>query len=93
MFARLCLEHRFATFDATADCLRSLGVGQASSLLEALSFRNHPTQKINLRDLVGALQEEMNAGLEAGMLANNGHSGSALHSGILLMQHELSSVR
>lgn len=85
--------NRFATFDSTVDCLRSLGVAQASSLLEALSFRNHPSQKISLRDLVGALQEEMNASLEAGMLANNGHSGTALHSGILLMQHELSSVR
>lgn len=35
----------------------------------------------------------MNAGLDAGLLASSGHPGMALHAGILLMQHELSSVR
>ena len=85
--------NRFATYDATVECLRSLGVVQASSLLEALSFRNHPSKKICLRELVCALQEEMNAGLENGLLANSGPSGAALHAGVLLIQHELSSVR
>ncbi len=46
---------RFATFEATVECLRSMGLSQASSLLEALSFSN-PPQRVNLRDLVGALQ-------------------------------------
>lgn len=35
----------------------------------------------------------MNAGLDAGLLANIGHSGIALHAGVLLLTHELSSVR
>nr|CAH0106025.1 unnamed protein product [Daphnia galeata] len=83
----------FATYDATVECLRSLGVVHASSLLEALSFRHHPSKKICLRELVCALQEEMNAGLENGLLANSGPSGAALHAGVLLIQHELSSVR
>ena len=50
---------RFATFEATVECLCSMGLGsQASPLLEALSFRN-PPQKVNLRDLVGALQASL----------------------------------
>lgn len=88
----LCVN-RFATYDATAECLRSLGVIHASPLLEALSFHHHPSKRICLRELVAALQEEMNAGLENGLLANSGPSGAALHAGVLLMQHELSSVR
>ncbi|EFX84463.1 hypothetical protein DAPPUDRAFT_222984 [Daphnia pulex] len=70
-----------------------MGVVHASSLLEALSFRHHPSKRISLRELVCALQEEMNAGLENGLLANSGPSGAALHAGVLLIQHELSSVR
>ena len=85
------MNDRFATFDATADYLHSLGVTESSSLLEALSFR--PSQKVNLRDLAGALHEEMNASIEAGILTNNGHSGVALHTGILLMQQEVSALR
>lgn len=81
---------RFATYDATVECLRSLGLSQAPHLLEALSFRH---QRINLRDLVAALQEEMSAGLENGLLSNLGPSGAALHAGLLLMQHELAAVR
>ncbi|XP_045033460.1 ninein isoform X2 [Daphnia magna] len=83
----------FATYDATVECLRSLGVVHASSLLDALSFRHHPSKRLCLRELVCALQEEMNAGLENGLLANSGPSGAALHAGVLLIQHELSSVR
>ena len=85
--------NRFATYDATVECLRSLGVIHASPLLEALSFHHHPSKRICLRELVSALQEEMNAGLENGLLATSGPSGTALHAGVLLMQHELSSVR
>ncbi|XP_057374956.1 ninein-like isoform X2 [Daphnia carinata] len=83
----------FATYDATVECLRSLGVVHASSLLDALSFRHHPSKRLCLRELVCALQEEMNAGLENGLLANSGPSGAALHAGVLLIQHELSAVR
>jgi len=46
-----------------------------------------------LRDLAGALHEEMNASLEAGILTNSGHSGVALHTGVVLMQQELSAFR
>jgi len=80
-----------ATYEATAEYLHSLGVNAASSLLEALSFSG--TQKVNLRDLVAALHEEMNASLDAGILTNSGHSGVALHTGIVLMQQELSNIR
>ena len=82
---------RLATYEATAEYLHSLGVNAASSLLEALSFSG--TQKVNLRDLVAALHEEMNASLDAGILTNSGHSGVALHTGIVLMQQELSNIR
>jgi hypothetical protein len=85
------LNDRFATFDATVECLLSLGVPQAASLLEALSFR--PSQKINLRDLVAALHEELHAGLDSGVLSHSGHAGLALHAAVLLMQHELSTIR
>lgn len=85
--------NRFVTYDGAVECLRSLGVVQAAALLEALSFHHHPSKRICLRELIVALQEEMHAALDNGLLTNTGPSGAALHAGVLLMQHELSSVR